>query len=176
METFVAKKSHQAVIELHVDNTDGQVRIVPIDRDIMAMPVEMAIEACRAFKQQIQFKDQFDLLLPRLAEWLQKRRDRLSAACVTTRDAGLLFLVMLDGKQRDKEIEAALTELDLDIANDKDFALINLSVHAIPKASELTFQSFQSEKFVLRYVLNADRTGPSAMREQDAENHPASAG
>lgn len=157
---FVTKKTHPAVVELHVDNTEGQVRVVPRDRDVMAMPVELAIEACRAFNQQIRFKDQFDLLLDRIAVWLQPRESIISAAYVTTREAGLLFLVVLKGKRRDDDIEAALTELDLEVANDKDFDLINLNVHSIPCCPEETLRSFLSEKLEIRYVLDGDRNRP----------------
>jgi hypothetical protein len=167
-------KLHPPIVELHFENASGRVRIVPPDRDIMAMPVEVAVEACRAFRNQILFKDQFDLLLNHLAAWLQPREDRISAAYLTARDAGLLFLVVLSGQRRDKEIEAALTELDLEVANDKDFSLISFSTHAIPSVSEDTVRSFLSEKLRLRYVLNAERAGPRRLREPDPENDPAS--
>ena len=105
-------------------------------KNLMAMPVEVAVEACRAFKEQIAFKDQFDMLLDRLAEWIDRREDKLDQAFLTTRDSGLLFLVVLTQKELNEGIESDLTELDLEIANDDDFDLIRLSVHAIPKCCE----------------------------------------
>ena len=174
MNTLTLKHTRPAVIELHFENKDGQVRVVPSDSDIMVVPVEMAVEACRAFNKQIVFKNQFDLLNHRLAEWLDLRTDSISAAYLTPRDAGLLFLVVLTGTKRDNELECALTELDLEIANDKDFNLISLTVHAIPLASEDTVQSFLSRKFALRYVLNGESERSHRLRESDAEDDCAS--
>ena len=144
------------VIELHFADEGGQVRVVPPDRDIMAMPIEAAIEACRAFKRQIAFKDQFDLLLDRLAQWISERQEKLSRAYLTTRDAGLLFLVALEGGELDQEIEDDLTALDVDIANDDDYSLVSLSVLAIPSVDDESIQAFLSADLVLRYRTHVE--------------------
>src|SRR2546423_14290794 len=138
MSGLTEKKSLLQPIVMHYENEGGSVKIVAPDNNIMAISVETAIEACRAFKQQIAFKDQFDLLLVRLAEWIHTRADKLSDAYLTVRDSGLLFLVVLAGVHSDETVEANLTELDLQVANDNDFNLISLAVHAIPNSSAAT--------------------------------------
>lgn len=148
------KNKSLSPVELSYKNSGGRVTIVPPDSDIMAMSVETAIEACRAFHQQIVFKDQFDLLLNRLAAWVDAHREKISDAFLTARDSGLLFLVVLKGEQFDSEIETSLTELDLEISNDDDYKLISLAVHALPQSPEETIRSFISRKLSLRYRLD----------------------
>jgi len=152
--SIVTGKTLEPIV-LDWENTDGRVRIVPPDNDVMAMSVETAIEACRAFKQQIVFKNQFDQLLNVLAKWLSEHRATVSDAYLTVRDGGLLFLVVQNGKPYDGKLDDALTELDLAIANDDDFSLISLAVHSIPASSEATIQSFVAKKLQLRYRLDA---------------------
>ncbi len=124
----------------------------------MVMPVKMAIEACRAFNNQIIFKDQFDSLVNRLGKWTTEHENDLAAAYLTLRDAGLLFLVVLSGKEFNASVEAAMTDLDLEIANDSDYNLIRLAVHALPKCSEEELQSFLSRRMALRFSINGERS------------------
>lgn len=156
MTAVSSGKPTGAVIELHYEDRDGQIRVVAPGKNIMALPVEMAVEACRAFKTQILFKDQFELLLDRLAEWLIDQRDQIQAAYLTVRDAGLLFLAVQQGRKRDAPLEASLSELDLQIANDSDYSLIRLSVLAIPNCGDEGLQSFLSPKMALKYILHGE--------------------
>lgn len=147
------------IIELHFQNEGGQVRIVPPDRDVMAMPIEMAIEACRAFRSQIRFKDQFDLLVNRLAAWIGQWRSELAAAYLTIRDFGLLFLVVTRSKEFHSQIEEAVTDLDLEIAQDDDYDLIRLAMHVLPICDPELVQSFLSRDMALQFNVNSDGEG-----------------
>ena len=158
MSVIEGKATVPQTIVLHYAIEEGKVRIVPPDKDIMAMSVEMAIEACRAFRQQIQFKDQFELLLKRLVEWVSEHAADVHKAFLTRRDSGLLFLVVLNTEQFDPIIEDSLTDLDLEIANDADFKLITLSVHALPCCSEDAIGSFVSHKQWLESRSDAKRS------------------
>lgn len=157
MATSIKNRTRPEVVELHYGNRKANVRIVPKGNDILAMPVEIAIEACRAFTKQIRFKDQFDGLVEKLLEWLQAHDAHISEAYLTVRDSGLLFLVVTKGKGMDDELENALTELDLEIAHDSDFGLIDLAVHSIPKPEKETdglAESFVSRKMAVRFSNN----------------------
>ena len=147
------------IIELHFENEGGQVRIVPPDRDIMAMPIELAIEACRAFHHQIRFKDQFDLLVNRLGRWIGERKNDVSAAYLTVRDSGLLLLVVTRGKEFNRELEEAITDLDLDIAQDSDYDLIRLGGHVLPLCDHELVQSFLSRQMALQFNVRGDGEG-----------------
>lgn len=144
------------VIELHFANQGGDVRVVPPDRDIMAMPIELAIEACRAFKQQIEFRDQFVLLVSRLGGWISERWPELSSAYLTLRDSGLLFLVVTKDGKFNEAIEAAITELDMEVAQDSDYSLIRFGVHVLPACDHDSVQSFLSRQMVMDLKVSGD--------------------
>ena len=148
-----------SVIELHFENRDGQVRVMLPDNHIMAMSVEVAVHACRAFKDQILFKSQFDGLLPYLAEWIDLHSDDVKEAYLTTRDSGLLFLVVTKGKTFNGSFEDELTGLDIEVANDTDYSLINMNVLAIPPSGDEDTHSFISNKLELRFRLHGKVSG-----------------
>lgn len=155
MSTIDSGQSSSAapgVVELHFGNRDGKVRVVPPDRDIMILSVGFAMEACRAFSKQMLFKNQFDQLLEHLAVWLSERGPQIESAFLTTRDSGLLFLIVQTSEAFDESLEDAITELDLAVANDEDFSLIRLAVHALPRCQESTYRSFLARNMTLRYV------------------------
>lgn len=143
-------------IELHFEEKTGIVRVTPGDDTLLLMSVEEAIHACRAFKRQLEFKGQFDQLLKCVWQWLTARREKVSNAFLTTRDEGLLLLIVTETSERDETLESEITELDLQIANDADYRLIDLSVLAIPKCPKESIQSFLSRKMSLRFVLHGD--------------------
>ena len=150
--------SRPPVVELHFEDREGRVRIVPANRDLMTIPVAMAIEACRAFNQQIVFKDQFDMLVDCLGRWINGHREQIGDAYLTIRDAGLLFLVVHRATSYDDAFESALTDLDLEIANDDDYGLINLSVLGLPSVDEQSVHTFLSNKMALRYQVHGGRS------------------
>jgi hypothetical protein len=147
------------IIELHFENEGARVRVVPSDKDLLVLSVSMAVEACRAYANQIRFNDQHDMLLSRLWGWINQHLDKVGNAFITSRDDGMLFLVVLREKRFDKEIEDELTQLDIDVANDRDFDLIRLSVHAVPDCSEDEYRSFLS-KWAIRFPVDVERSGP----------------
>ena len=148
--------SDQIVLHFE-DDSGGIVRVTPDNDTLLLLSVEEAISACRAFKKQLEFKSQFDNLLKTLWTWIKAHRQTIEQAHLTTRDAGLLFLVQTQAAKRDDAFESDLTELDLQIANDSDFHLIDLSVLAIPKCPKDSVQSFLSRKMALRFAIDGDR-------------------
>lgn len=146
------------VLELHYENRGGRVQITCPDNHIIISSVEVAIDACRAYTSQLQFKEQFDSLMDRLASWVDARLELIQDSYLTVRDSGLLFLVVTKNTHFDDALETALTELDLEVSHDSDFDLICLSVHAIPNADKDTIRSFVSRKMALRFVKNVERS------------------
>lgn len=143
-----------SIIELHCEDREGSVRVILPDRHIMVMPIEAAVQACGAFKDQIVFRDQFQLLLDRLAEWIQQRPSAVESAYLTVRDSGLLFVVVLKGRSYDPSFEDQLTDLDLQIANDSDYSLIRLNVLALPGVCEESVRSFLAAGNTFKYRMN----------------------
>lgn len=148
-------------IELHFEDQDGKVRVVAPDKHVMIVPVSVAVEACRAFQNQIAFNEQFSGLLDRLARWIIDQKGQVSQAFLTVHDAGLLFLVIQQGIEFDSDLESSLSELSLEIANDTDYSLIRLVVHALPNCGREIFETFLSSRMSLRYgseVVSAQKT------------------
>jgi hypothetical protein len=142
------------IIELHCEDREGRVRVVLPDRHVMVMPIEAAVQACGAFKDQIVFSGQFQLLLDRLAGWIQQRRPIIESAYLTVRDAGLLFVVVRKDHSYDSAFEDQLTDLDLEIANDPDYSLIRLNVLTLPCVSQESVRSFLAAGNTFKYQTN----------------------
>lgn len=79
----------------------------------------------------------------------------MQLAFLTVHDAGLLFLVVQKSKEFSMEFEVALSDLSLEIANDTDFSLIRLTVHALPNCPREVYEAFLSSKMALRYGSHA---------------------
>ena len=131
------------IVELKFGD-ESHVVVTPEDQDRFALSVEDAIEACRAQEKRQQFQRQHDILIRQLSDWLHKHEENVDRAYVTTRDNGLLFLVVTRSIQMNPQLQDDLTELDLAIANDPCLDLIRLSVLAIPNASDSNVESFLS--------------------------------
>ena len=154
MSQAISLKAREGVIDLHFQDDGGSVRITPEDNDLMILSVREAINACRAFADQIRFKSQFDGLLARIGVWVRARSEKISSAFITTRDAGLLLLIVMKSKAYDCDFESDITDLDIQIANEPDFGMIDLSVLAIPNCPLESVNSFLSKKLQLRYAID----------------------
>jgi hypothetical protein len=149
--TSITKKSSSGVIELNCHN-NARVKVVPADKNVMMLTVRAAIEACRAYDEQLQFNDQFEHLLPALGAWLSDRKDKVDRAYLTVAETGLMFLVMLKDVHYDSSVEDELTEFDLQIANDVDFSLLRISMLAIPQSNEDALQAFLDPERAVPYT------------------------
>jgi len=137
----------QEMIRLHFRESDRKVYIECED-DRFVMSVEDAAAACRIVDRSglLRFRKQFERLAERLAEWTLRHLDQVQTAMLTTRDAGLLFVVVRKTRPYDKDFERELTELDLEVAQDPNFDLICLSVLSLPECGPDGYQSFASER------------------------------
>ncbi len=145
-----------SIIELHFENQGAQARIVPPDRDVMVMPIEMAIKACRAFNDQVRFTDQFRHLVDHLGSWVGVHKADVSSAYLTLRDSGLLFLVVSRGSQFNGALEQSITDLDIEVAQDEDYNLIRLGVHVLPECDDESIQSFLSRQMAMELKVKGD--------------------
>lgn len=141
-------------LQLHYRRKNKQVVVTPDDQDRYVLTVEEIIRACQVVERAFAFGQQFECLLEILAGWLLNHRKDIADAVITMRDAGLLFLIIRKEKAYDPAFEDALTNLDVEIAQDEALDLIRLSVLSLPKASHDAIESFFSPKLMLHY--NAD--------------------
>jgi hypothetical protein len=125
----------------HADDVEGVIVTTADDQTFM-LPLDAVIRACGSVENVLQFTKQFQKLLVRLTKWLKKNLDDVDEAYVTIRDAGLLFLLVRKSKRFNESLENSLTEIDLEIAQNKEFDLLKLSVLALPKTSRECVDSF----------------------------------
>jgi hypothetical protein len=130
----------------------GHLIVVPEDQDRFVLTIEEAVKACRAYERTRSFENQFNILLRRLAHWIDEHRDLVRIGYLTVRDAGLLFLVVTKAAEYDRKLEDDLTDLDLEVANDPNLDLIRLSVLAIPPTGPEAIRSYLSPGFTLQYA------------------------
>lgn len=144
--------SVDGIVRLSVDGPARKVVVTLPDQHVMVMAVGHAVEACRAFQNQLAFRDQFQSLIHRLGTWIFDHQENLDKAYITSRDAGLLFLVVRKDTQYCDAFEDELTDLDLEVANDPDYDLIRLEVIALPAAPDESILSFLAHGKTLQFT------------------------
>lgn len=138
-------------VQLNWEENDERVTVLPEDEDQFYITVQHAIQACQAFNYSAKFSKQFDLLLERLARWIRDHNEEICNAFLTIRDAGLLFLINRNSIPYNRDFEDALTDLDIEIAQDSNFDTIKLSILALPKSDEDTIISFLNPEVSICY-------------------------
>ncbi len=95
--------------------------------------------------------DKLKLLQRELARWLNGRSD-ISNAYLTVRDGGFLFLVVKNDASYSESLEDELSELDIQLANDKLINSLSVDVLALPHASAVAVDTFIDSIFVVQFV------------------------
>lgn len=139
-------------IRLHYEDRTRQVVVTAKeDKGRFVTTVEAAIEACAARQNAAEFCSQFQELLRHLDEWIKTHRKKISKAFVTVRDTGLLFLILQHSPEYDRALEDELTELDVEIAQDVCYSLLNLNVLALPAGGGGAETGFLAPVYTLTY-------------------------
>jgi hypothetical protein len=125
------------------------VVVTPEDQDRFMLPVKVAVEGCRLILEVSNFQKQFKLLLDRLAQWTKEHGDDISRVHVGFRDSRWLFLVGRKTVRFNRQLEDELTALDIEIARDNRFNLINLQVLSLPQPSPEAVESLMNPGFTL---------------------------
>lgn len=86
-------------------------------------------------EQIMRFHEQLRDLRGHLKSWVNQHRDSIKAAMLSTRDHGLIFIVVPQLPTYNRAFEDSITELDLDVANDSRFSELKLSVFVLPSSS-----------------------------------------
>jgi hypothetical protein len=151
-------------IVLLEEGTGQTVVVSPKDRDKFCIEVEEAVRACQILDSSYSAINQIAVLQDRLAAWIQTHRDQIHAAYLTIRPNGLLFVAVQRDVACDRELVSALTDLDLSIACDEKFNLINLEVLSTPHVPKEALDAFLSSGQVIRY---ANQVSTSSGRDRE---------
>jgi len=138
MATTQAKKGW-----VHLDPAESAGVIVSMeDHNTVFLPIDVVIRACGSVEKISRFTKQLTDTLAILGEWIKNHTSGVKEAYLTSRDAGLLFLVVCRSKSFNESLEDSLTDLDIQIAQNDAFDLIKLSVLALPDSGPDEVASF----------------------------------
>jgi hypothetical protein len=136
-------------VELDWYGTEADVvQVCARDQQRFEMQVVRAIQILQlANHADLQLK----LLLSRLGAWLSAHSDSVEAAFLTIRDSRFAFIIVSKIAECDDDLEDAVTDLDLEIANDPDLDVVPMNAFVLPPASEEALSSFFDKRFLLVY-------------------------
>ncbi len=130
---------------------DDNVMVETEDEDRYFMTVDEVIRACGAHGQgkHARCQEQFSCLMKKLFTWSLDKKETIKKAFVTVQDHGLLFLVITNFVDFNRDFEEKLTDLDIEIARDENYSEIDLSVQSLPDCHRDNYQSFCDTEFTL---------------------------
>jgi hypothetical protein len=146
-------------VQLDYSGDARGVVVTPEDQDRFLLPVKVAVEGCRLVIEVRKLQEQFKLLLDRLAKWTKEHSDDIRRVHIGFRDSRWLFLVDRKTVRFNRQLEDELTALDIEIAQDNRFNLINLQVLSLPQPSPEAVESLLNPGFTLT-LQDAERRSP----------------
>lgn len=148
MATSLGEVQQEAPVKSHIrlsyTDQDGRVFVDGDQGDRFLLTVQQAVFACGAFNRMADFQTQMSRLIERLNRWGDSQQSKVKEAYLTVRGSGLFYLVVSRDSHHDGELEDALTEVDIEVANDEEFNLIKMEVLAIPDSPKDCVESFLS--------------------------------
>jgi hypothetical protein len=148
---FMPAQISTKYVRLNWEDKGGVVVVTPRDENRFAIQLSKAIDALQRADQETQFREQFNLLLSVLGEWI-KSHDDVGQAYLTLRNGSLAFVVVQKAKEYNAGLQDALAELDLRIAQDDDLNLIELNTIALPLVADAALELFLDPRLKLIYT------------------------
>lgn len=118
------------------------VTIHPENGDVFTLSKQMIARSGRLMSRIEAFEQQLATLKLDLESWAAAHSESVAEAFLVLKGDHFVFLAVLKGKAYDSVLEDALTELDMQVAQNPDYNLINLSVLALPAFAEDAIRSF----------------------------------
>ena len=138
------------VLQLAWDDIDGRVIVTPENEDRYQLRIDRVVELLQLAQDAESFKNQVNFLHKRLAGWMSARDD-IENAYLTFRDGALSLVVVRNDPKYCPEFDDALSDLDIEIANDVDLNLIKLNTISLPPTSQEALQQFVDDNFCFLY-------------------------
>lgn len=111
--------------------------------DLFLLTVQDAVNACGAWNKMAEFQSQMKELKARLEQWVSARETTVRDAFLSVKTGGgLFFMVVMNERKFDRDLEDDLTDLDVEIANAPEFNLLRMSVLALPNSPPDSVESF----------------------------------
>jgi len=144
-----------SVLQLDWRNEGGIATVTPRDQDRYVVKVRTLVERLHKVGHIEAFEEKLTLLQKELASWLVDRTD-VAKAFLTLRDGGLLFLIIKKNSDYNESLEDELTDLDIQLAKDRDLMPLSVDVLALPSVSDVAVSTFIDPDFTFSYVPVGD--------------------
>jgi hypothetical protein len=118
------------------------VTVHPENGDVFALSKQMIARSGRLMSKIEAFEQQLAALKLDLESWAGAHSESVAEAFLVLKGDHFVFLAVLKGKAYDSVLEDALTELDMRVAQNPEYNLVNLSVLALPAFAEDAIRSF----------------------------------
>ena len=122
------------------------VTVLPENGDLFSLTKQMIARSGQIAYKIDAFESQLAALRLELEAWALHRAKVVDEAFLVLKGEHFLFLVVLKGTAYDGAFEDDLTELDIRVAQNPDYDLINLSVLALPAFAEDVIRSFLPQR------------------------------
>ena len=142
------------VLQLDWVDENGVVTVTPRDKDRYVLKVQAAIAMLERGQEFERFDRQLQLVLRTLAVWLKDRQD-VREAYLTIREGKFLFVVVTQFPEYSGAFEDELSDLDIEISQDRDIPDISLHVLSLPCAHEESVRSFLDPRFSMELLRSA---------------------
>ncbi|MCR9206601.1 MAG: hypothetical protein NXI28_00115 [bacterium] len=137
--TELASRSRKVLVIPY--DQDGHVTLEGENEERFTLRFGEVVRACQLHDSAERFRVQFNLLVKRLGAWLKDQHE-VRSAFLTLRDSQLLFLVVTETSEYDADFEDALSDLDIELANDADLSDIGFGVLSLPNVPADSLESF----------------------------------
>ncbi len=94
---------------------------------------------------------QLALLFNKLGAWFREHSASVKEAYLTLRDARFAFVVISVTPECNDELEDAVSNLDIQIANDADLDVVRMNAIVLPPVSPEAISSFLDKRFILTF-------------------------
>lgn len=138
-----------------IEGTHDDLQVVRLGGDQFLLTAQQAIDACSLAANAVRFQAQFSDLLDVLYDWVEQRKDRVSAAYISVSHQGLLLLIVQREIKANFDLENELVELDLEIANNDAFDLVAFNTLLVPRVGNDVLKSFLSTGQIVGHGVNA---------------------
>lgn len=129
------------IIQL-VHGSGGRVTVTDEDEDRFSLHLNDAVRACRLHVDVSEFSKQVKILFSQLFKWAVEHDEDVKEAILTMQEMGFILICITKRSPVSREIDDALTDLELKIANDPDLGHIPFSGQLLPPLADEDIQGF----------------------------------
>lgn len=159
--TIQQESKRRSVVPL-IEGEHDDVQVIRLDGDRFVTTAQQAIDFLSLAGSAVAFQEQLKELLDRIYQWVDARKQKISAAYIVLGSDGITLVAVQRSVSFDFRFEEELTDLDIEVANNEAFRLIPFNTLLIPKVGDTLLKSFLSSGQIMQHRVNA---------EQEAAHH-----